>query len=111
MLKIDLNSNRHYMQSAEFWLDKDNRQTTELIDRLMFHRDMLSTVSASSPHDFFQKTDGFVIQKPYKGLKGAIKNVTTYFDKMFTDTLNTNYRISKYALSRQAARVKHELMK
>ena len=110
MLKIDYD-NRHYMQSAEFWQDKDNKKTAELIDKLMFHRDMLSTVSNSNPADFFQRTDGFVEQRQKTGLVKIIKSFMTYFDNMYVDSLNNNYKNAKVVLKRQAANVKRGLIK
>ena len=110
MLKIDYD-NRHYMQSAEFWQDKDNKKTAELIDKLMFHRDMLSTVSNSNPADFFQRTDGFVEQRQKTGLVKIIKSFMTYFDNMYVDSLNNNYKNAKVVLKRQTANVKRGLIK
>lgn len=110
MLKIDYD-NRHYMQSAEFWQDKDNKKTAELIDKLMFHRDMLSTVSNSNPADFFQRTDGFVEQRQRTGLVKIIKSFMTYFDNMYVDSLNNNYKNAKVVLKRQTANVKRGLIK
>ena len=111
MLKIDYNNNRRYMQSAEFWQDKDNKKTAELIDKLMFHRDMLSTVSNSNPADFFQRTDGFVEQRQRTGLVKIIKSFMTYFDNMYVDSLNNNYKNAKVVLKRQTANVKRGLIK
>ena len=110
MLKIDYD-NRHYMQSAEFWQDKDNKKTAELIDKLMFHRDMLSTVSNSNPADFFQRTDGFVEQRQRTGLVKIIKSFMTDFDNMYVDSLNNNYKNAKVVLKRQTANVKRGLIK
>lgn len=110
MLKIDYD-NRHYMQSAEFWQDKDNKKTAELIDKLMFQRSMLSTVSSSNSADFFQRTDGFVEQRQRTGLVKIIKSFMTYFDNMYVDSLNNNYKNAKVVLKRQTANVKRGLIK
>ena len=62
------------MEDVLIGADLGVNYAAELVDRLIFQRDMLSTISANSPKDFFQRMDGFIepIQKTgfLKFLKG-----------------------------------------
>ena len=106
MLKVE--SNKRYMQSAAFWQEAHNKQAAELVDRLIFQRDMLGTISANSPKDFFQRTDGFIepIQKTgfFKFLKGP-----GYYEKKFAESMNKEYALIKSDLSNLSQQAKKKL--
>lgn len=107
MLRVNLNDKR-YMCSAAFWQDKHNIKMASLIEDLMFQRDLLSTISQESPKDFFQRTDGFVKEKPKSGFFKFLKGPNR-FEKEFAESMNEKYALIKSDIHRLSKNAKSEI--
>ena len=110
MLKIDVISNKRYMQTPEFWEDPHNKKMSELMKKLAAQRRILTYIAEVSPNDFFHRTDGFIEPKKKTGFFKFLKGPYAA-EKMFAKDMNEEYKSIKSKMALYSNQARQEIKK